>query len=98
MDPARHFASNLDEVSKEERSGGRIASVELASAFASRSLELNEALRSTDPADDVIELTVVIPCLNEADTLEDCLKKAQLGLQAAGAAGEIVVADNGSTD
>lgn len=59
---------------------------------------LSEALRDTDSVDEIIELTVVIPCLNESDTLEHCLKKAQLGLQAAGVAGEIVVADNGSTD
>lgn len=59
---------------------------------------LSEPLKGTDEAAAGLELTVVIPCLNEADTLEDCLKKAQLGLQAAGVAGEVVVADNGSTD
>jgi glycosyltransferase involved in cell wall biosynthesis len=45
-----------------------------------------------------IELSVVIPCLNEADTLVVCIQKAQEGLKAAGCRGEIVVADNGSTD
>jgi glycosyltransferase involved in cell wall biosynthesis len=44
------------------------------------------------------ELTVVMPCLNEADTLAACIRKAQQGLAAAGANGEILVADNGSTD
>jgi glycosyltransferase involved in cell wall biosynthesis len=44
------------------------------------------------------ELTVVIPCLNEADTLAACIRKARRGLEAAGVAGEILVADNGSTD
>jgi glycosyltransferase involved in cell wall biosynthesis len=45
-----------------------------------------------------IELSVVIPCLNEADTLERCLGKAHRGLCAVGSIGEIVVADNGSED
>jgi glycosyltransferase involved in cell wall biosynthesis len=39
-----------------------------------------------------------MPCLNEADTLESCVAKARSALAAAGIAGEIVVADNGSTD
>jgi len=45
-----------------------------------------------------MKLSVVIPCLNEADTLEVCLTKAKAGLAKAGCSGEIIVADNGSTD
>jgi len=45
-----------------------------------------------------LELSVVIPCLNEAETIGECLEKARRGLEAAGGDGEIVVADNGSTD
>ncbi len=45
-----------------------------------------------------IELTIVMPCLNEADTLETCLEKAQRAMRENGIVGEIVVADNGSTD
>jgi glycosyltransferase involved in cell wall biosynthesis len=45
-----------------------------------------------------IELTIVMPCLNEADTLATCIRKAKVGLQRSGVRGEIVVADNGSTD
>lgn len=45
-----------------------------------------------------VELTVVMPCLNEAETLATCIKKAQLGIERARVRGEIVVADNGSTD
>ena len=37
--------------------------------------------QNVDGADDGVELTVVIPCLNEADTLESCLEKAQRGLR-----------------
>src|SRR5262245_34326249 len=45
-----------------------------------------------------IELSVVIPCLNEADTLAICVDKAQRALRENGIQGEIIVADNGSTD
>ena len=47
---------------------------------------------------DGVELSVVIPCLNEADTLATVVEKAQRGLRQGGIAGEIIVADNGSTD
>jgi glycosyltransferase involved in cell wall biosynthesis len=45
-----------------------------------------------------VEVSVVMPCLNEADTLATCIAKAQQGLRDGGIAGEIIVADNGSTD
>ncbi|OYT70385.1 MAG: dolichol-P-glucose synthetase [Chloracidobacterium sp. CP2_5A] len=45
-----------------------------------------------------IELTIVMPCLNEAETLEACIRKAQGFLKRHGVAGEVVVGDNGSTD
>lgn len=45
-----------------------------------------------------VELSVVIPCLNESDTLASCIEKAQRTLAANQIAGEIIVADNGSTD
>lgn len=44
------------------------------------------------------ELCILMPCLNEARTLAACIKKAQLFLKLEGVSGEIVVADNGSTD
>lgn len=43
-------------------------------------------------------MSVVIPCLNEADTIESCINKAKEGLAAARVLGEVIVADNGSTD
>lgn len=43
-------------------------------------------------------VSVVMPCLNEAETVGQCIANAWKGLGQAGAAGEIVVADNGSTD
>jgi len=45
-----------------------------------------------------LELSVVMPCLDEAETLETCIRKAQAALREHRIAGEIVVADNGSTD
>ena len=45
-----------------------------------------------------IELTIVMPCLNEAETLAACLVKAQGYLDRSGVVGEIVIGDNGSTD
>ncbi|HPF98879.1 MAG TPA: glycosyltransferase family 2 protein [Kiritimatiellia bacterium] len=45
-----------------------------------------------------IELSVVMPCLNEADTLEICVRKALRGIEQSGVSGEVIVADNGSTD
>ena len=45
-----------------------------------------------------MELTIVMPCFNEAETLATCIQKARLGLERAGVRGEILMADNGSTD
>jgi glycosyltransferase involved in cell wall biosynthesis len=43
-------------------------------------------------------VSIVMPCLNEADTLETCLAKARRSLEEHAIPGEIIVADNGSTD
>lgn len=45
-----------------------------------------------------IEVSVVMPCLNEAETLGTCIAKARASLDALGLSGEIIVADNGSSD
>ena len=47
---------------------------------------------------DELELTILMPCLNEAETLAACIGKAQGFLARTGIAGEVVIADNGSTD
>ena len=47
---------------------------------------------------EAVELSVVMPCLNEAETLETCIRKAQRALRDANIVGEIIVADNGSSD
>ncbi|MEY3282819.1 MAG: hypothetical protein RIR86_832 [Acidobacteriota bacterium] len=45
-----------------------------------------------------IELSIIMPCLNEAETLAICINKARGFLERAGISGEVVIADNGSTD
>ena len=45
-----------------------------------------------------LELSIVMPCLNEARTLAACIKKAQLFLNEYDVSGEVIIADNGSTD
>ena len=52
----------------------------------------------TEPLVSEIEVSVVMPCLNEAETLGRCIEKAHRALSDAGIIGEVVVADNGSTD
>jgi glycosyltransferase involved in cell wall biosynthesis len=43
-------------------------------------------------------VSVVIPCLNEAENIEECVKRAWAAIEKAGLEGEVVVADNNSTD
>ena len=45
-----------------------------------------------------LELTILMPCLNEAETVASCVGKARSFLQRTGIEGEVLVADNGSTD
>ena len=51
-----------------------------------------------EAADGQIELTILMPCLNEAETLAVCIRKAQGFLARSGVAGEVLISDNGSTD
>ncbi len=45
-----------------------------------------------------VEVSVVIPCLNEAETIQTCISKALRSFEKMGIEGEVVVADNGSSD
>src|SRR5262245_9082896 len=56
------------------------------------------AMPSLEEAKNLTELSIVMPCLNEAETLATCIAMAKRGLADAGVAGEVIVADNGSTD
>ncbi len=54
------------------------------------------SISATDGAE--VELSIVMPCLNEAETLGGCIESAQRALDENGIRGEVIVADNGSTD
>ncbi|HRE26878.1 MAG TPA: glycosyltransferase family 2 protein, partial [Anaerolineales bacterium] len=45
-----------------------------------------------------LEVSIVMPCLNERDTIGECVRKARRAIEQNGWRGEIVVSDNGSTD
>ncbi len=69
-----------------------------AAATTTISAGTGEAVSQGPPSESGIELSVVMPCLNEADTLAACIGKATGALRLHGISGEIIVADNGSTD
>lgn len=54
--------------------------------------------RGNDSLNNECELTILMPCLDEAETLEVCIKKAKSFLEKNNIDGEILIADNGSTD
>jgi glycosyltransferase involved in cell wall biosynthesis len=64
----------------------------------------SEGAPATSPQEQVTttppecELSVVMPCLNEADTIATCITKALQAIEANGLDAEVVIADNGSTD
>src|SRR6267378_5531980 len=51
-----------------------------------------------EPSLRAVEVSIVMPCLNEAETLGACIQKAQSAIEKDGLSAEIIVADNGSTD
>ena len=57
-----------------------------------------ESSAALDPRVAEIEVSVIMPCLNEADTLATCIEKAHRALRDHAIVGEVIVADNGSTD
>ncbi len=64
---------------------------------------MNSTVTSARPSAEIagashLVVSVVIPCLNEAESLAFCLDKAMKAFRAAGLSGEVIVADNGSTD
>jgi len=52
----------------------------------------------SDSAAGPVELSVVMPCLNEARTVGTCIRKARAYFEAHNVSGEVIIADNGSTD
>jgi glycosyltransferase involved in cell wall biosynthesis len=59
---------------------------------------IEEGAPASDRSAEACEVSIVMPCLNEAESIEHCLRRAREGLESSGLDGEIVVADNGSED
>jgi len=59
---------------------------------------IDPAEKSPECSDISPEVSIIMPCLNEAETLATCITKALQALQEHNIAGEVIVADNGSTD
>jgi cellulose synthase/poly-beta-1,6-N-acetylglucosamine synthase-like glycosyltransferase len=53
---------------------------------------------STSPPEGMIDVSVVLPCLNEEKTVATCVLKARQWFESARLRGEVIVVDNGSTD
>ena len=62
------------------------------------SASVERALVPSDQLEPAYLVSVVIPCLNEAENIEQCVHTARGAMEAAGIAGEVIVADNGSGD
>ena len=62
------------------------------------SIQCVVAAVETETSEGSIEISIVLPCLNERETIGICVSKAFSSLQSAGLSGEVIVADNGSTD
>jgi glycosyltransferase involved in cell wall biosynthesis len=60
--------------------------------------EVSARTGAADAGGGDLELTILMPCLDEAETLATCIGKARAWLERSGVAGEVLVADNGSTD
>lgn len=56
------------------------------------------AMTVQDPEGQEIVISVVMPCLNEEETIGACVEKALEGIRRSGLPGEVIVSDNGSTD
>jgi glycosyltransferase involved in cell wall biosynthesis len=52
----------------------------------------------TESDRDAFDVTIVMPCLNEAESLAPCIEMAKTAIESTGVKGEILIADNGSTD
>jgi glycosyltransferase involved in cell wall biosynthesis len=61
-------------------------------------LKRNPDVVALEAAPEPLELTILMPCLNEAETIEVCVAKAMGYLRRTGMAGEVLIADNGSDD
>lgn len=65
--------------------------------ISTREIPVSRRVDSVEQAS-AIEVSIIMPCLNEAETLETCIKKAQWFIAENDIAGEVIIADNGSKD
>lgn len=74
--------------------------MEIEATYSELPIQTVEASSQTRPApcENDVEVSVVMPCLNEQETLGSCIEKAQRTIKEMSIRGEVVVADNGSTD
>lgn len=61
-------------------------------------LELYPEISIAMPCMNEPEVSIVMPCLNEEESLEACIQEAMAAIETSGTTGEVVIADNGSTD
>lgn len=71
---------------------------EVAHTEGSEPLQARSGSNPADGGETAVDVSVVIPCLNEANSVGICVSKAMNAFKTAGLRGEVVVADNGSTD
>ncbi|NJL29320.1 MAG: glycosyltransferase, partial [Thermoanaerobaculia bacterium] len=76
----------------------RVPSLDLVCRGASQPVQASAPGQDNDALDQPPLISVVMPCLNEADGVAECIGKALRGIAKTGLAGEVVVVDNGSSD
>jgi glycosyltransferase involved in cell wall biosynthesis len=60
---------------------------------------VSEKLRGlSSTAEATVDVSIVMPCLNEEESVAECVRKARTGIDSSGMTGEVIVVDNGSTD
>ena len=69
----------------------------MLSNISTRETPINRPIGQAEQGN-AIEVSIIMPCLNEAETLETCIKKAQWFIAENDLAGEVIIADNGSND
>ena len=76
----------------------RVASIPLTSVRWDSAGDTDRRQSPRSVNDDLLELTILMPCLNEAETVAVCVAKASAWLAGSQLSGEVLVADNGSAD
>ena len=78
--------------------GGQYKGKQSVESNATQTLNDAQSLIESELADGYIELSIVMPCLNEADTLATCILKCNQVIAEHNLSAEVIIADNGSTD